>query len=78
MNFMDWGMHNRFSRIVKPKSGHCVMLAVDHGYFGNIPGQLKCFGDLNPLFQYADALMILNLRATHFNIPRPKDIGGTS
>jgi len=51
-------MKNRFSRIIKPSSGHCVMLAVDHGYFGNIPGQLKCFGDLNPLFQYADALML--------------------
>ena len=51
-------MKNRFSRIIKPKSGHCVMLAIDHGYFGNIPGQLKCFDDLNPLFEYADALML--------------------
>jgi len=51
-------MQNRLSRIIKPKSGHCVMLAVDHGYFGNVPGQLKCFSDLNPLFQYADALML--------------------
>ena len=55
---MDYGMQNRLSRIIKPKSGHCVMLAVDHGYFGNIPGTLKCFGDLNPLFEYADALML--------------------
>ncbi|MFX1412104.1 MAG: 3-hydroxy-5-phosphonooxypentane-2,4-dione thiolase [Promethearchaeota archaeon] len=55
---MDWGMQNRLSRIIKPKSGHCVMLAVDHGYFGNVPGSLKCFGDLDPLFQYADALML--------------------
>lgn len=54
----DWGMRNRFSRILKPKSGKCVMLAVDHGYFGNIPGQLKCFTDLDPLFEYADALML--------------------
>ena len=51
-------MQNRLSRIIKPKSGHCVMLAVDHGYFGNVPGSLKCFGDLDPLFQYADALML--------------------
>lgn len=51
-------MQNRLSRIIKPKSGHCVMLAVDHGYFGNVPGTLKCFGDLNPLFEYADALML--------------------
>ncbi len=51
-------MQNRLARIIKPKSGHCVMLAVDHGYFGNVPGSLKCFGDLDPLFQYADALML--------------------
>jgi len=31
-------MQNRLARIIKPKSGRCVMLAVDHGYFGNIPG----------------------------------------
>jgi putative autoinducer-2 (AI-2) aldolase len=55
---MDWGMKNRFSRIIKPKSGRCVMLAIDHGYFGNIPGQLKCFDELHPLFEYADALML--------------------
>ena len=51
-------MKNRFSRIIKPRSGRCVMLAIDHGYFGNIPGQLKCFDDLNPLFEYADAIML--------------------
>jgi len=54
----DWGFQNRLNRIIKPKSGHCVMLAIDHGYFGNIPGQLKCFSDMNPLFEYADALML--------------------
>ncbi len=54
----DWGFKNRLSRIIKPKSGHCVMFAIDHGYFGNIPGQLKCFSDMTPLFQYADALML--------------------
>ncbi len=51
-------MKNRLSRIINPKSGHCVMLAVDHGYFGNIPGALKRFEDLNILFEYADALML--------------------
>jgi putative autoinducer-2 (AI-2) aldolase len=55
---MDWGMKNRLSRIIKPDTGKCVMLAVDHGYFGNVPGQLKSFGDLKPLFNYADALML--------------------
>ncbi|MFX1326187.1 MAG: 3-hydroxy-5-phosphonooxypentane-2,4-dione thiolase [Promethearchaeota archaeon] len=54
----DWGFQNRLNRIIKPKTGHCVMLAIDHGYFGNIPGQLKCFEDMNPLFKYADALML--------------------
>lgn len=51
-------MKNRLSRIINPKSGHCVMLAVDHGYFGNVPGALKRFEDLNILFEYADALML--------------------
>ena len=54
----DWGFQNRLNRIIKPKSGHCVMFAIDHGYFGNVPGQLKCFDEMNPLFQYADALML--------------------
>ncbi|MEJ2250081.1 MAG: 3-hydroxy-5-phosphonooxypentane-2,4-dione thiolase [Candidatus Lokiarchaeota archaeon] len=54
----DWGFKNRMNRIINPKSGHCVMLAMDHGYFGNIPGTLKCFDDLIPLFEYADALML--------------------
>jgi len=58
MQNMQWGMKNRLSRIINPKTGHCVMLAMDHGYFGNIPGQLKCFTDLNPLFEHADALML--------------------
>jgi putative autoinducer-2 (AI-2) aldolase len=30
---MNWGMKNRLSKIIKPKDGHTVMLAVDHGYF---------------------------------------------
>ncbi len=55
---MDWGMKNRLSRIIKPDTGKCVMLAVDHGYFGNVPGQLKSFKELKPLFNYADALML--------------------
>ena len=54
----DWGFTNRVNRIIKPKSGRCVMLAIDHGYFGNIPGQLKDFKNLEPLFEYADALML--------------------
>ena len=56
---MDWGMKNRFSRIIKPESGHCVMLAVDHGYFQGPTTGLRNLGKtVNPLLPYADALMI--------------------
>lgn len=74
LNYMDWGMKNRLSRIINPKSGRCVMLAVDHGYFGNVPGALKNFSDLDVLFEYADALMLTrgmlrNCVNPGFNIP---------
>jgi putative autoinducer-2 (AI-2) aldolase len=56
---MDWGMKNRLSRIIRPESGRCVMLAVDHGYF---QGPTTGLGDLRkaitPLLPYADALML--------------------
>ncbi|MCX9080817.1 MAG: 3-hydroxy-5-phosphonooxypentane-2,4-dione thiolase [Candidatus Methanoperedens sp.] len=56
---MDWGMKNRISRIIKPKSGRCVMLAVDHGYFqGPTTGLSNLGRTVEPLLPYADALMI--------------------
>ncbi|MBU4246642.1 MAG: 3-hydroxy-5-phosphonooxypentane-2,4-dione thiolase [Nanoarchaeota archaeon] len=56
---MDWGMKNRISRIIKPKTGRCVMLAVDHGYFQGPTTGLRDLGKtVNPLLPYADALMI--------------------
>lgn len=56
---MDWGMKNRMSRIINPKSGRCVMLAVDHGYFQGPTTGLRDLGKtVNPLLPYADALMI--------------------
>lgn len=56
---MDWGMKNRFSRIIKPKTGRCVMLAADHGYFQGPTTGLRNLGKtVNPLLPYADALMI--------------------
>jgi putative autoinducer-2 (AI-2) aldolase len=58
MNVTNWGLTNRLSRIINPDTGHCVMLAMDHGYFGNIPGSLKDFDRLTPLFEHADALML--------------------
>ncbi|CAG0978706.1 fructose-bisphosphate aldolase, class I [Methanosarcinales archaeon] len=56
---MDWGMKNRISRIIKPKTGRCVMLAVDHGYFQGPTTGLSTLGrTVEPLLPYADALMI--------------------
>ncbi len=56
---MDWGIQNRLSRMIKPKSGRIVMLAVDHGYFqGPTTGLQDLPTTLNPLLPYADTLMI--------------------
>jgi putative autoinducer-2 (AI-2) aldolase len=56
---MNWGMKNRISRIIKPKTGRCVMLAVDHGYFQGPTTGLSNLGEtVEPLLPYADALMI--------------------
>ncbi len=56
---MDWGMKNRLSRIIDSKAGHCVMLAVDHGYFQGPTTGLRDLGaTVDPLLPYADALMI--------------------
>ncbi|NJD77146.1 MAG: 3-hydroxy-5-phosphonooxypentane-2,4-dione thiolase [Candidatus Methanoperedens sp.] len=56
---MNWGMKNRISRIIKPKTGRCVMLAVDHGYFqGPTTGLVNLGKTVEPLLPYADALMI--------------------
>jgi putative autoinducer-2 (AI-2) aldolase len=56
---MNWGMKNRLSRIINPRTGHCVMLAVDHGYFQGPTTGLRNLGKtVNPLLPYADALMI--------------------
>ena len=56
---MNWGMKNRISRIIRPKTGRCVMLAVDHGYFqGPTTGLSNLGKTVAPLLPYADALMI--------------------
>ena len=56
---MDWGMKNRLSRIIDQKTGRCVMLAVDHGYFQGPTTGLRDLGaTVKPLLPYADALMI--------------------
>jgi putative autoinducer-2 (AI-2) aldolase len=56
---MDWGKQNRISRIIKPRTGKTVMLAVDHGYFmGPTSGLEKLDEAVNPLLPYADTLML--------------------
>src|SRR3989338_4415509 len=56
---MNWGMRNRLSRIIDPKKGRCLMLAVDHGYFQGPTTGLRNLGEsVMPLIPYADALMI--------------------
>jgi putative autoinducer-2 (AI-2) aldolase len=56
---MDWGLKNRLSRIIKPKTGKTVMLAVDHGYFlGPTSGLHQPDKTIMPLVPYADTLML--------------------
>jgi putative autoinducer-2 (AI-2) aldolase len=56
---MDWGKKNRLSQIIKPKTGHTVMLAVDHGYFLGPTHKLENASQtIKPLLPYADALML--------------------
>jgi putative autoinducer-2 (AI-2) aldolase len=56
---MDWGMKNRFSKIIKPEDGRCVMLAVDHGYFLGPTEKLENPREtIRPLISYADSIML--------------------
>jgi putative autoinducer-2 (AI-2) aldolase len=56
---MDFGMKNRLSRIIKPKTGKTVMLAVDHGYFqGPTTGLRDLKKAVAPLIPLADCLFI--------------------
>lgn len=56
---MSWGLKNRLARIIKPSTGHTVMLAVDHGYFlGPITRLESPRKTIEPLLPYADAVML--------------------
>jgi len=56
---MDWGKKNRLARIIKPKTGRTVMLAVDHGYFLGPTTKLENpRKTIEPLIPYSDALFI--------------------
>ena len=55
---MDWGLQNRLARIIKPATGHTVMLAVDHGYFLGPTSKLENpRATIAPILSFADALM---------------------
>jgi putative autoinducer-2 (AI-2) aldolase len=82
---MDWGMKNRLSRIIQPKDGHTVMLAVDHGYFMGPTTGLEHLDEMvKPLLPYADVLMptrgaLRNYIPPETNIPICLRVsGGTS
>ena len=56
---MSWGLENRLARFVKPKTGHTVMLAVDHGYFLGPTSKLERPREaIMPLVPYADTIML--------------------
>lgn len=82
---MDWGMRNRIARIIKPDTGHTVMLAVDHGYFLGPTTRLENpRRTIEPLLPYADTVMLTRgvLRSSiNANIATPVVLrvsGGTS
>ena len=56
---MDWGMHNRLSRLTNPQTGRTVMLAVDHGYFLGPTTHLEVpRRTIEPLLPHIDSLML--------------------
>jgi putative autoinducer-2 (AI-2) aldolase len=56
---MGFGINNRLSRIIKPKTGKTVMLAVDHGYFqGPTTGLRDLKKTVTPLIPHTDCLFI--------------------
>jgi putative autoinducer-2 (AI-2) aldolase len=56
---MDWGLENRLGRILQPRTGRTVMLAIDHGYFlGPTSGLEEPGQTVAPLLPHADSLML--------------------
>ncbi len=52
-------MKNRLSKVISPKTGKTVMLAVDHGYFqGPTTGLRELKKAIEPLIPHADCLFI--------------------
>lgn len=56
-NFESLGLERRIKRMFNEKSGRCLMLAVDHGYFQGAP---RCFENLRsavyPLLPFVDCI----------------------
>lgn len=64
-------MKNRLSRIIKPRDGKTVMLAVDHGYFmGPTTGLENIKTMIDPLLRYADTLMLTRGGLRNYVDPR--------
>ncbi len=56
---MDWGMQNRMAKLIRPDTGHTVMMAVDHGYFLGPTTKLEVpRKTIEPLLPYVDAIML--------------------
>ena len=54
-----WGLQNRLARMIKPSTGHSVMLACDHGYFMGPTNRLEePRKTIEPLVPFADALAV--------------------
>jgi putative autoinducer-2 (AI-2) aldolase len=52
-------MKNRIAKLINPKDGHAVWLAVDHGYFlGPVSRLEDPAKTIKPLLPYTDALML--------------------
>jgi putative autoinducer-2 (AI-2) aldolase len=52
-------MANRLSKIIRPKNGRCVMLAVDHGYFLGPTEKLEVpQKTIQPLLPHIDSIML--------------------
>ena len=58
LDYCDWGIKNRMSRIFNVETGRTVMLAFDHGYImGPTSGLERLDLVIPPLIPYADSLM---------------------
>ncbi|MCP3994456.1 MAG: 3-hydroxy-5-phosphonooxypentane-2,4-dione thiolase [bacterium] len=56
---MDWGMERRMAQIIRPETGRCFFLAIDHGYFLGPTRMLEKPGEtVNDLTPIADALFV--------------------